>query len=132
MIDILDRVVELVFVPLRVAAILAAAVGQHPQQLDLLAVDAHFSSSPWASFSVLFPEHQPPGRSWLSKLCAISSWFPSRGTATPTHASGRATSPFLKQTDHGVLDEITCNGADHTFFKVLNRALRLRMVARPG
>ena len=39
MIDILDRKVELVFVPLRVAAILAAAVGQHPQQLDLLAVE---------------------------------------------------------------------------------------------
>ena len=33
-IDILDREVELVFVPLRVAAIFAAAVGQHPQQRD--------------------------------------------------------------------------------------------------
>jgi hypothetical protein len=29
-IDILDREVEFVFVPLRVAAILAAVVGQHP------------------------------------------------------------------------------------------------------
>src|SRR5262245_55014478 len=38
----------------------------------------------------------------------------------------------LKQTDHGLLDEITCNGAGHTFFKILDRARRLSVVARPG
>jgi hypothetical protein len=38
-IDILDREVELVLVALWIAAILAAAVGQHPQQLDLAAVE---------------------------------------------------------------------------------------------
>jgi hypothetical protein len=32
---ILDREIELVFVPLRVAAILAAAVGQHAHELHL-------------------------------------------------------------------------------------------------
>jgi hypothetical protein len=32
-IDILDREVELILMPLQIAAILAAAVGQHPQQL---------------------------------------------------------------------------------------------------
>jgi hypothetical protein len=37
MIDIFDREVELVFVSLRVAAILTAPVGQYPQQLYLLA-----------------------------------------------------------------------------------------------
>ena len=37
-IDVLDREVELILVPLRVAAVLAAAVGQRPQQLDLVAV----------------------------------------------------------------------------------------------
>src|SRR5262245_10883642 len=35
-IDVLDRQIELVFVPLRIAAILAAAVCQYAQQLDLL------------------------------------------------------------------------------------------------
>jgi hypothetical protein len=35
-IDVLDRQVELVFVPLWIAAILAAAVCQYAQQLDLV------------------------------------------------------------------------------------------------
>ena len=38
LINVLNREVEFIFVPLRVAAILAAAVGQRPQQLDLVAV----------------------------------------------------------------------------------------------
>jgi hypothetical protein len=38
-IDILDREIELVFVPLWIAAIFAAAVGQHPQQPDLVVVE---------------------------------------------------------------------------------------------
>jgi hypothetical protein len=33
-VDILDRQVELVLVPLRVAAVFAAAVGQHPAERD--------------------------------------------------------------------------------------------------
>src|SRR5215831_8673879 len=35
-IDVLDRLIELVFVPLQIAAILAAAVCQYAQQLDLV------------------------------------------------------------------------------------------------
>jgi hypothetical protein len=38
-INILDREVELILVPLRVAAVLAATIGQHAQQLDLVAVE---------------------------------------------------------------------------------------------
>ena len=38
-IDVLDREVELVFVPLRIAAVLAAAVGQHAQQLDVVLLE---------------------------------------------------------------------------------------------
>jgi hypothetical protein len=37
-IDVLDREIELVLVPLGVAAILTAAIGQNAQQLDLMAV----------------------------------------------------------------------------------------------
>ena len=36
MIDVLEGEIEFVFVPLRVAAILAAAIGQHAQQLDIV------------------------------------------------------------------------------------------------
>ena len=39
MIDILDGEVELIFVPLRIAAIFAATVGQHAQQLDVMALE---------------------------------------------------------------------------------------------
>jgi hypothetical protein len=38
-VHILDREIELVFMPLRVAAIFAAAVGQHAQELHLMAVE---------------------------------------------------------------------------------------------
>ena len=38
-VDVLDRKIELIFVPLRIAAVLAAAVGQHAQQLDFMAVE---------------------------------------------------------------------------------------------
>src|SRR6266567_3652449 len=38
-IDVLDRKIELVLVPFGIAAILAAAVGQHAQQLNLMAVE---------------------------------------------------------------------------------------------
>jgi hypothetical protein len=38
-IDVLDREIELVLVPFGIAAILAAAVGQHAQQLNLMAVE---------------------------------------------------------------------------------------------
>src|SRR5262249_10048503 len=38
-IDVLDREIELVFVPFGIAAVLAAAVGQHPQQLNLMGVE---------------------------------------------------------------------------------------------
>src|SRR6478609_7005739 len=39
MIDVLDSEVKLVFVPLRVATILAAAVSQHAQQLDIVLLE---------------------------------------------------------------------------------------------
>src|SRR6478736_8557483 len=39
MIDVLDSEVKLVFVPLRVATILAAAVSQHPQQRDIVLLE---------------------------------------------------------------------------------------------
>ena len=39
MIHILDREIEFVFVPLRIAAIFAAAIGQHAHELDLVAVE---------------------------------------------------------------------------------------------
>src|SRR5579875_3926007 len=35
-VDVLDREIELVLVPLRVAAVFAAAVDQHAQELDLM------------------------------------------------------------------------------------------------
>jgi hypothetical protein len=38
-IDVLDRQVEFVFVPLRIAAIFAATVGQHAQQFDVMALE---------------------------------------------------------------------------------------------
>src|SRR5215813_13801616 len=38
-IDILDREVEFILMPLWVAAIFAAAVGQHPQQLHVMAIE---------------------------------------------------------------------------------------------
>jgi hypothetical protein len=38
-IDVLDREIELVLVPFRIAAILTAAVSQYPQQLDGMAVE---------------------------------------------------------------------------------------------
>jgi hypothetical protein len=38
-VHVLDCEIELVFVPLRVTAILAAAIGQHAQELDLVAVE---------------------------------------------------------------------------------------------
>src|SRR5262245_25090893 len=38
-INVLDREIELVLVPLRIAAILATAVGQYPQQLDVMAIE---------------------------------------------------------------------------------------------
>jgi hypothetical protein len=38
-VDVLDCEIELVFVPLGIAAILAAAIGQHAQQLKLMAVE---------------------------------------------------------------------------------------------
>ena len=38
-IHILDREVELVFVPLRIAAIFAAAIGQHAHELDVMAIE---------------------------------------------------------------------------------------------
>src|SRR5215471_4056347 len=38
-INVLDREIELVLVPLRIAAILATAVGQYPQQLDIMAIE---------------------------------------------------------------------------------------------
>ena len=39
LINVLNREGEFIFVPLRVAAILAAAVGQHPQLLDPMAIE---------------------------------------------------------------------------------------------
>src|SRR3954470_24496759 len=39
LIDVLDRKIELVFVPLRVAAVLAAAVGQHARELHVVALE---------------------------------------------------------------------------------------------
>ena len=38
-IDVFDREVELVFVALRVAAVLAAAIGKHAQQLDIVLIE---------------------------------------------------------------------------------------------
>ena len=38
-IDVLHREVELVFVALRVAAVLAAAIGKHAQQLDIVLIE---------------------------------------------------------------------------------------------
>src|SRR5215469_13264944 len=38
MIDVLDREVELIFVPLRIATILAAAISEHAQQLDIVLI----------------------------------------------------------------------------------------------
>ena len=38
-IDVLDRQVEFVLVPLGIAAELAAAVGQYPQQFDLVVLE---------------------------------------------------------------------------------------------
>jgi hypothetical protein len=38
-IDVLDRDIELLLVPFGIAAILAAAIGENPQQPDLLAVE---------------------------------------------------------------------------------------------
>ncbi len=35
-IDVLDREIELVFMPLRIATIFAAAIGQNAQQLDIV------------------------------------------------------------------------------------------------
>jgi hypothetical protein len=34
-----DREIELVLVPLRIAAVLATAVGQYPQELDVMAIE---------------------------------------------------------------------------------------------
>src|SRR4029450_11692376 len=38
-VDVLDREIELVLVPLRIAAVLAAAIGQYAQQLDVIALE---------------------------------------------------------------------------------------------
>src|SRR5262249_38330862 len=38
-VDVLDREIEFVLVPLRIAAILAAAISQYPQQLDVMAIE---------------------------------------------------------------------------------------------
>jgi hypothetical protein len=38
-IDVLDRQIELVFVPLGIATIFTAAVSQYPQQLDVEALE---------------------------------------------------------------------------------------------
>ena len=38
-IDVLDREIEFVLVPLRIAAVLAAAVGSRTQQLDVMAIE---------------------------------------------------------------------------------------------
>src|SRR3981189_2352391 len=38
-VDVLDRKMELVLVPLRIAAVLAAAIGQYAQQLDVIALE---------------------------------------------------------------------------------------------
>jgi hypothetical protein len=38
MIDVLGREIKLVFVPLRVATILAPAIGEHAQQLDIVLI----------------------------------------------------------------------------------------------
>ena len=38
-VDVLDRKIELVLVPLRIAAVLAAAIGQYAQQLDVIALE---------------------------------------------------------------------------------------------
>src|SRR4051794_40917507 len=38
-IDILDREVELILMPLRIAAIFAATIGQHAQQLNVMAIE---------------------------------------------------------------------------------------------
>ena len=42
-INVLDRKVKLKFVPLRVAAILAAAVGQYAQQLDIVLLKERYN-----------------------------------------------------------------------------------------
>ncbi len=39
MIDVLDGKVKLVFVPLRVAAVLTATVSQHPQEFDFMLLE---------------------------------------------------------------------------------------------
>ncbi len=39
MIDVLDRQVEFVLVPLRIAAIFAATIGQYAHELDVMAVE---------------------------------------------------------------------------------------------
>src|SRR3979490_561024 len=38
-VDVLDRKIELVLVPLRIAAVLAAAIGQYAQQFDVIALE---------------------------------------------------------------------------------------------
>ena len=38
-VDVFDRKIELIFAPLRIAAVLAAAVSKHSQQLDFMAVE---------------------------------------------------------------------------------------------
>ncbi len=38
-VDVFDREIQLVFVPLRVAAVFAAAVAQHAQELDLMLLE---------------------------------------------------------------------------------------------
>ena len=38
-IDVLDRKIELIFMPLRVAAVLAAAIGQHADELYVMAFE---------------------------------------------------------------------------------------------
>jgi hypothetical protein len=37
-VDVFNREIEFVLVPLRIAAVLAAAVGQYAQQLDIVAI----------------------------------------------------------------------------------------------
>ena len=73
-IDVLDREIELVFVPLRVAAILAAAVGQHAQQLDVVAIEEG---------------NDPVARMIFCSVVMVSSNAPRRGASGPAMPAHR-------------------------------------------